>query len=117
LREGKGSTTSRTSTSSWPARETFSFLKTEVSKSSEGMAASGAATTAAATSRAARTRAGWETGNATTEEARVLGAAGRVLGWPKARAEAVAEVYAAMSQAGQRSAGVAASEWVVGGGV
>jgi len=90
-------------TSSWPARETFSFLKTEVSKSSDGMAVptAGGAETMAATSRRRapdadadeeRRHAGcWVAGKETDEEVgRLLApaAAARVLGWPNARVEA-----------------------------
>jgi hypothetical protein len=89
-------------TSSWPARETFSLLNTEVSKSSDGMAVptAGGAETMAATSRRRapdadeeRRHAGcWVAGKETEEEVRRLlapaAAAARVLGWPNARVEA-----------------------------
>lgn len=92
----------KSGTSSWPARETFSLLNTEVSKSSEGMAAPteavvvGAATMAATARRRAaeRTHAGCEAGKATEEAVgvgSVLGtaaAAARVLGWEKEMVEA-----------------------------
>lgn len=94
-------------TSSWPARETFSLLNTEVSKSSDGMAvptAGGAETMAAKSRRRGpgadadeeRRPAGCRVAGKETDEevGRVLApapapaAAARVLGWPKARVEA-----------------------------
>jgi hypothetical protein len=92
-------------TSSWPARETFSLLKTEVSKSSDGMAVptAGGAETMAATSRRRRDpgageesrHAGWWVAGKETDVEVAAGrglapAAARVFGCPNARVEAAA---------------------------
>lgn len=87
-------------TSSWPARDTFSFLKTDVSKSSDGMVAPitcGDETLAATAPRrrppaeAARGHGGWAAGKETEPAAADLEAGFRVLGW----ASAVEEVEVA----------------------